>query len=308
MPKSATILIDPNDLSELKKGKYKLCFAKKVNDSFNVVWQSYGDYLHSNMFSWTPAYQMFGSNTFSGSVTVSVATNVVNISLGEQCTLDATGNLGQASSWTNPLAMKMTNNFGPIHPGLNSISIGPDGIQTTTPIYVARDAIVSGSDTLTPIDTVQVWFEQNVVTSTVISDAVSNAVEIDLTDDDTATRLYSNGVWTTPPSKSAVLADPKLYLSILVTGTAALTAALLAKQLGTYLTGVYQSLTVQVDPTGKNGFKIAYSEKKELSQSDARFLQAVLDMPGSVDDLTQKTLQGLAALGSQFTEFDVTAG
>lgn len=51
---------------------------------------------------------------------------------------------------------------------------------------------------LTPIDTVMVWFQQNIATSTMFSSARSNSVEIDLTSTNTATRLYKGGQWSTP--------------------------------------------------------------------------------------------------------------
>jgi hypothetical protein len=55
--KIVNIQIALDDLENLKRAGYKLCFAKKVGDNdYNVVWQSYLDYLHDNTFSWTPQY------------------------------------------------------------------------------------------------------------------------------------------------------------------------------------------------------------------------------------------------------------
>jgi hypothetical protein len=62
--KSVDIQIAPGDLETLKSSGYKLCFAKKVNDSYNVVWQSATGYLADNTFSWQPLYELFGSNDF----------------------------------------------------------------------------------------------------------------------------------------------------------------------------------------------------------------------------------------------------
>ena len=196
--KTANINISAQDIETLKGNDYRLCFAKKVNDTFDVVWQSYQDYLQYNSFLWTPVYQLFGSNEFQSNVTVRVQTNTVNIGLGEQSTLDSAGILGPASTGGPTTGITMVNDYGPIHPGLNQLSTGITGQQETTPIYVAQEQIGLGSDVLTPIEEVMVWFEQNILTSTMFSDARSNSVTIDMTDSNSQTRLYSNGKWSAP--------------------------------------------------------------------------------------------------------------
>ena len=197
--KSVTIEIDGDALNTLKNANYKLCFATKVSEAdYNVVWQSYDDYLTNNTFSWTPQYQLFGSNSFQTSVSVHVATNLKPVDLGEQCTLDESGGLGGASSGSDPTAITMINDYGDIHPGLQKVSTGIDGSLVSTPIYVAPDAAVQGTIELTPVDKVLVWFEQNIETSTIFSDARSKSVEIDLTEVNSATRKYTGQGWSTP--------------------------------------------------------------------------------------------------------------
>jgi hypothetical protein len=196
--KTVSIQIDSNDLATLKQNGYKLCFAKKVgNEAYNVVWQSYVQYLAFNDFSWTPQYQMFGTNQFQANVTVRASTNTVNIGLGQQSTLDVNGNLGQAVTGGPDISITLINNYGSIHPGINQLSTGLDGTQVSTPIYVATNSVVTGQVTLTPVETILVWFEQNVQTSTMFSTSRSNAVEIDLTAVNSASRLYVGGVWKT---------------------------------------------------------------------------------------------------------------
>ena len=65
-------------------------------------------------------------------------------------------------------------------------------------MMVAQNPIEKGTDTLTPVESVQVWFEQDVVTGTMFSLAKSNVAEINLTTTNTATWLYTNGSWTIP--------------------------------------------------------------------------------------------------------------
>ena len=195
--KIVTIEIAPGDLTLLKKSGYKLCFAKKVGDAdYNVVWQSYDAYLSNNEFSWTPQYQLFASNLFKANVQVKVSTNIVNIGLGQTSTLDEHGLLSSAVTGGPNISMTFVNDYGPIHPGINQLSTGIDGNQVSTPIYVAVDQVVTGETVLTPVETILVWFEQNVQTSTMFSTSRSQSVEIDLTFDNNATRLYSGGSWT----------------------------------------------------------------------------------------------------------------
>ena len=196
--KTVTIEIAAGDLAQLKKSGYKLCFAKKVGDAdYNVVWQSYDAYLSNNEFSWTPQYQMFASNLFKANVQVKVSTNIVNIGLGQTSTLDEHGLLSSAVTGGPSISMTFVNDYAPIHPGINQLSTGIDGNQVSTPIYVAVDQVVTGETVLTPVETILVWFEQNVQTSTMFSTSRSKAIEIDLTFDNTAGRLYEGGQWKT---------------------------------------------------------------------------------------------------------------
>ncbi len=196
--KVVTIEIAEGDLATLKEAEYKLCFAKKVGETYNVVWQSYTEYLQNNQFKWTPVYQLFGTNTFENDVTVTTATNTVDIGLGEQSILDSNGNLGDPTTGGPEISITMINEYGSIHPGVNQLSTGVDGSQVSTAIYVAENPIVEGTDELTPKESVLVWFEQNVETSTMFSTARSNSVEIDMTSVNEATRLYVDQGWITP--------------------------------------------------------------------------------------------------------------
>lgn len=198
--KSVKIQIAANDLTLLKTAGYRICFAKKVGDhDYNVVWQSYMNYLSNNTFTWTPQYELFGSNTFQDNVQVDVSTNIVRIGLGETSVLDASGLLGPASTGGPSTSITLRNQYGPIHPGVNQVSKSSmGGPAVSTPIYVAKNQVVLGDTELTPVEKVLVWFEQNIETSTMFSTSRSLSVEIDLTFTDSATRLYTDGQWVTP--------------------------------------------------------------------------------------------------------------
>lgn len=197
--KSVRIEIALEDLKDLKENGYRLCFAKKVAEGdYNVVWQSYDKFVATNTFSWTPMYQLFGSNTFKDNIEVDVSSNVVDIGIGETSLLDDNGILNQPKTKGKPTAITLDNQYGSIHPGLNQVSTGINGKLICTPIYVAPKAMVSGVAELTPVESVLVWFEQNIVTSTIFSTARSRAIEINLTTVNSATRKYQAQKWVTP--------------------------------------------------------------------------------------------------------------
>ena len=297
MTKSVQIQITKEALETLKGNHYKLCFAKKVKDVYDVVWQSFDEYLDTNTFSWTPVYQVFGTNTFQTSVQVQVSTNVVTATLNQQVTMDAAGNLSDAVTGGSADAVTFVNNYGLIHPGLNSVSTGPDGIQRTTPIYVAPDAIETGADALTPVEMLQVWFAQDLTTSTMISKDVSKAIEIDLTEVDSATRLY-DGSWSTPSALES--GDPKTYLLVTVAVVGTVVAGLLATKIGTYLTGVYQKFAVKVNPSASS-FTITYSETRGLNAVDRQHLALLASDPTTPDTLVEFVIRALAASGCTFS-------
>jgi len=196
--KTVQIEIATDDLESLKSNGYNLCFAKKVNNDFNVVWQAYNNYLHFNVFQWEPSYQLFGTVAFKNGGHVVKNTNPVDISLGQQCTLDHAGVLGSPSTGGAPAAITLVNNYGPIHPGLAQLSIGINENQAVTPIYVTPQEEVAGSVELIPADQVMVWFEQSIDTNTMFSSARSNPVTMDLASTDSAIRLYSKEIWSVP--------------------------------------------------------------------------------------------------------------
>ncbi len=304
--KTVNIKIASTDLTFLKDNKYRLCFAKKVNDTFDVVWQSYDEYLATNSFMWTPVFQLFGTNEFVGNVTVKASTTPVNIELGQQSTMNKEGILSPASTGGPSTAITLINDYGPIHPGVNQMSTGITGKQLTTPIYVAQDQIALGSDALTPIEEVQVWFEQNIVTSTMFSDARSNAVTVDMTESNTQTRQYSGGRWSTPSSSDLALAAiPILQIIVYVTG--ALIAYDLASKIASKLTGVYKDVTVDVTSGEHNKFTVIYKERNGITPPEQSFLATLMASPLTNDTLMEFTVESLAQSGVGYYSMEATA-
>jgi hypothetical protein len=156
------------------------------------VWHAFPVDSSGFQISWVPDYQLFATNSFVAGAVVAVETNVVQISLGQQATLDAAGVLGTPVVGGPSDSITIVNDYGPIHPGLSADRM---------PIYVEPDAIEPGNETLKPVDVVRIWFQQNITAGTMLSpaalNAVSNAIEVDLTAQDKAALLYQNGKWST---------------------------------------------------------------------------------------------------------------
>jgi hypothetical protein len=194
--KALTVQVTEDALHQLKQNQYSLCFAKKVGDTFNVVWSSSNKYLSTNQFSWQPQYQLFGTNTFNTTITVKATTNTVAIGLGETSVLDADGFLESPKTGGPSTSITMNNEFGSIHPGVNQLSTGIDGAQVSSAIYVAENAVLSGTVSLTPKESVLVWFQQNIETGTMFSDARTNSYEVDMTFADTKTIQFDGTSWS----------------------------------------------------------------------------------------------------------------
>ena len=195
--KTVLIEIAPNDLQFLKTNQYRLCFAKKTEEStYNIVWQSYDGYLTNNYLSWTPQYQMFGTNVLDyNDLKARILTNLVTIAPGETALLLPSGLLQSPTTGGPSTKITMENEYGTIHQGLCQMVTTLNGQQVSSPFYVSKNATPLGKTGVTPQDKVLVWFEQHTETNTTFNGARSLSVEVDLTTSNLETRLYSDGKW-----------------------------------------------------------------------------------------------------------------
>ncbi|SDL50489.1 hypothetical protein SAMN04488074_111180 [Lentzea albidocapillata subsp. violacea] len=300
--RSVTIRIPDAKLEELKNDGYSLCFAKKVNGKFNVVWQSADDYISDNTFSWQPQYQLFGGNTMDGPLRVHVRSKQLPIGLGEEATLDHAGVWGGVSTGGPGTGITMHNEFGSIHPGLSAYVTGIGGKTTVTPIYLAEKPILSGELVLTPEEVVQVWFQQYVTTSTIVSNDKTEIVEIDLTSSSSATRSYDGTKWSTPKTPSlAVGVDFATILTIVATLTAAVSIADFASKLSAKVAQVYSGL--KVDVTSPDGWSVTikYSQAPGLTGAALAQTRALSQNPAMNDQLTAYAAEAFAQVGVGYT-------
>jgi len=196
--KTLIVEITSDDLITLQGEGLKLNIAIKVNNTFDVVWQSISNYESSNTYQWSQKFQVFASNEFQEDVTVEIQTNLVNVELGQEVILDSAGVLGPAMDGGTAGSINFINDFGPIHPGLSQQLTGPAGVQEILPVYISPNLIVPGMDELTPMDEVMVWFDVT-ETGTMFSGPRSNPFVADLTEINELTVLFSNGEWSIPP-------------------------------------------------------------------------------------------------------------
>lgn len=195
--KSVTVKIDPEELEILKESEYSLCFAKKVGDKdYNVIWKSMNKYLANNKFSWTPVYEVSGTNTFQDSVKVEATTNIRSIGLGEKTTINKAGNLSAPVTGGDENSINVKNEYDKIHVVISQTSVNEKGSMETTPIYVSKEQVILGESSYEPVEKVLVWFQANAETATMFSEMRSNAIEINLTGKSSDTVMYKDGKWS----------------------------------------------------------------------------------------------------------------
>ncbi|KAI0373501.1 hypothetical protein BV20DRAFT_962666 [Pilatotrama ljubarskyi] len=172
-----TVNVDSADYAALKAAKYKLCIAKKVDNTYNTVWR--GDtFFAYNQFQWTSKYQVFGTQTYADGALVVASTDAPDIQFGQTALLDEDGTMHNASGTPNP----RTGTFG-VQNDYGGIRIGVNGWlgDRFSPIFVTPQTVVNGPVTLKPVESVMVWFDQQHRTSTIITESVSDTIEVDFT-------------------------------------------------------------------------------------------------------------------------------
>lgn len=195
--KSITVKVDPDELRALKDSGYALCFAKKVgNNSYNVIWKSMNKYLANNKFTWTPIYEISGTNTFEDSVKVEASTNTQAIGLGERTIIDNVGVLSAPVTGGNENSINVKNEYDKIHVVISQTSVNDKGSMETTPIYVSKEQVILGESSYEPVEKVLVWFQANAETATMFSEMRSNSIEINLTGKSSDTVEYKGGKWS----------------------------------------------------------------------------------------------------------------
>jgi len=197
--KTLNIEIAQDDLVDLMEASFSLNIAVKVNDTTNVVWRSASNYASFNEYQWSPVFHVFGASPPELGSSVDIKTNVVDITLGQDVVLDTNDILNAAVAGNTPTAMTFLNDSdNPINAALAQL-LTFNGTKAITPIYVSSEPIQNKqSDLITPTQKVLVWFGEEMKTGEIFKEPKFMFIKVDLTNDSTATRLFSNNQWSTP--------------------------------------------------------------------------------------------------------------
>ncbi len=196
MEKKITINIDKKDFVTLKKNKYKLCFAKSIEGKkFNTVWKTLdiNEYFINTEFKWTPEYSICASSSFANNQQVNEMTGSQKIELGQQITLDKNGLLCEPETGSFEESILFINEYsGTTHPVIKQVN---SDSKVESSIYIAENAVIIGTDIFTPVDKILVWFQQDVETNTMFSEAKSNSIIINLTFANERKALFKDQNW-----------------------------------------------------------------------------------------------------------------
>ncbi|KZV90670.1 hypothetical protein EXIGLDRAFT_770636, partial [Exidia glandulosa HHB12029] len=101
----------------MKQLQYALCVAKKVNNSYTVVWTSKRDYNSVNDFSWVDEYQVGAIQSFEDgeSLLKKTTTTPKKIAFGQTVIRGTDGLLKDASGQPSGASFTVDNQGGLVH-------------------------------------------------------------------------------------------------------------------------------------------------------------------------------------------------
>lgn len=195
------VYIDPQQLKAQKNNKFSLYLAKMVNGKFTVIWQSKGpvatvgtpSYEYKNTFTLSiPSFKVnyTTQQKFSGGDTFESGGQDCSIELGNQVTLDQYGIFSAPVPSSDLTSIQINNELqGNPHEILKDAGGNPLYVNT-------QSGMDTGTATLTPKDTYQVWFDNYQNTGTIISENRSKVKTVILGGGTSATITYNKqGDW-----------------------------------------------------------------------------------------------------------------
>lgn len=201
MSNTITVYIEEEQLKAQKDNNYSLYLAKKVNDSFTVIWQSKGAiatvnvpaYQYHNEFDInTPSYMVNYTNdpVQSGDVTFTSGGKNLSINTGQTTVLNANGIFEAAKNGGDPSDVLINNE---LQANPHEILLDSKGNN----IWVNRESGMNiGTATITPKYEYQLWFGNIQETGSLIAENRSNIATVSLQAGDAKTITYDNsGDW-----------------------------------------------------------------------------------------------------------------
>lgn len=195
------VYIEEKQLIAQKNNNYSLYLAKKVNNTFTVIWLSeppfstadQSAYQYKNIFDITnTSYMVNFTNTQpeEGDIIFTSGGKNLPISTGQMTTLDKYGVFSPANSGGTPNTISIINQLqGSPH----EILLDSKGRN----IWLdCSNGMSMGTTIVTPFNDFQLWFGTTQVTGSLIPDNVSNACNVTVNDGKPQTITYTNsGVW-----------------------------------------------------------------------------------------------------------------
>ncbi len=201
MSNTITVFIEEEQLKAQKANNYSLYLAKKVNNSFTVIWQSKGpvatvgtpSYQYENKFDIdTPSYNVNFTNdpVTEGAVTFTSGGKDCPIDTGQITTLDANGIFTEAKNGGVASDILVQNK---LQANPHEILRDSEGNN----IWVNTESGMNiGDATITPKYEYQLWFENYQETGSLIAKNLSNVMNIEMKAGESETVTYDNaGEW-----------------------------------------------------------------------------------------------------------------
>ncbi|KAJ4028927.1 hypothetical protein NW761_014255 [Fusarium oxysporum] len=191
------IKVSEDKVKQFNQQGWKLCFATGVQAggkvNFNVVASTHA-IARNITIQWTNSYAIAASqDAFNNGVIFNASTDIADIQFGQSYTLPADWTNGNINS--DPNAPK--GGFRFINQTNGAAAVVYKRINGKfAPIYFSAAApLPKGTEDLTPVEKVAVWFQANTETATMISEFVGEPKEVNMTGKTEALLDY-NGNWT----------------------------------------------------------------------------------------------------------------
>ncbi|KAH9851339.1 hypothetical protein C2E23DRAFT_886528 [Lenzites betulinus] len=154
MSYSLAVSIDPGVLPLLLRNGYKLCIARKVNSTYDVVWQAISP-LAKNQFKWTSdTYRVFGAEPYRDGAPVRILTQQVDIRPGQTAIMDKLGLMNPPTGPPdNSNTFRVQNSYG-----VTNIAMSSYVNESYAPVFIFPTDVIPGTISFTPQDQVIVSF------------------------------------------------------------------------------------------------------------------------------------------------------
>lgn len=198
--------IAENDLKTLKSNKYNLCLAfREKSIGFDVMCMVADDYSSANTFKVGNEYAVFFCKSLTNGEVVDVASEVQNIELGQQITINKDSIFEKPVEGKYSDKLEIVNNYGNVYPGFaRKVKYGTD--ESMRLAFVSPYISVKGTFAMEPDNLVRIWFQQFAEIGTYFTDFIKEkemsgrSVYVDAlidasTKPDTVVLTYMNGKW-----------------------------------------------------------------------------------------------------------------